>query len=202
MPAMPPAAGVTRAVLNYTSNGIATANVLHFVAAPGPDAPDPTALGSRLALWWKGQMKPIVSATQTLNNVTCTDLSAGGPPAVVYSTGLPDTGTNGSQPIPNNCALVMSLVTGLRGRSYRGRIYVGGLTESQTNGNAVDTGTRDLIVAKFDMLITFTAALEPDYNLVVLSYFADGSIRTTPVATLVTTVRADTRVDTQRRRMS
>jgi len=202
MPTLPPASGVTRAVFNYLSQGIPTANVLHFTAPPGPDAPDPAALASDLAGWWIANIAPISHTSHILQNVTCTDLSAAGPPAVIYSTGLPSPGLQTGDPMPNNAALVMSEHTALRGRSYRGRIYVGGIAESNSLGNEVLGTLRDAHVTRWSQLITFvTAPLSPDVCLVVLSYFSAGAVRATPVATRVTTITANTRIDTMRQRM-
>jgi len=202
MPPLPPAPGVTRAVFNYLSNGVATANVIHFTAPPGPDAPDPANLASDLASWWKLNIAPLSSVNHILQSVVCTDLSASGPPAVEHTTGLPAAGTQAGESLPNNAALVMSLRTALRGRSFRGRLYMGGIAESQASGNNVIASFRDNAVIEWSEIILFvTAPLSPDLQLVVLSYFSGGAVRGTPVATPVTSITADTRIDTMRRRM-
>jgi len=121
---------------------------------------------------------------------------------VIYSTGLPSPGLQTGDPMPNNAALVMSEHTGLRGRSYRGRIYVGGIAESNSLGNEVLSTLRDAHVTRWSQLIVFvTAPLSPDVVLVVLSYFSAGAVRSSPVATPVTTITANTRIDTMRQRM-
>lgn len=199
--ALPPAQGVTKAVLNLSSQGIATANVLHFTSPPGPNAPDPTALGTRLAAWWENQIAPQVHTSQVLNSVICTDLSAGGPPSVEVTTGLPAAGSMGGEPLPNSVAGVVSLHTALRGRSFRGRIYHGGFAEVDVNGNNIGSLRRNALLNAYELLILFTEPLLPDYQLVVLSYFANGAQRPVPVATPVTAMSMNLRVDTQRRRL-
>lgn len=105
--------------------------------------------------------------------------------------------------MPNNVALVMSLRTGIRGRSYRGRVYVGGIPESNALGNNALAAYRDALVDRYDDLLIFAVGIGiPDAQLVVLSYFANGVVRASPVATPVSSVTADTRFDTMRRRMS
>lgn len=202
MPQLPPADGVTRAVFNYTSNGIATANVLHFMQPPGPDAPDPTDLASRLAIYWAANMSQLTHSSTALQNVICTDLSTSGPPASLSTQGLPSTGLQTGDGMPNNVTLCLSLKTGLRGRSYRGRIYVPGISESNSAGNAVPSAYRDALVSAWSGLILYTGPVgTPDIQMVVLSYFNAGAIRATPVATPVVSISADTTIDTMRRRM-
>lgn len=200
--ALPPAPGVTRAVFNYTSQGIATANVLHFTQPPGSTAPDPTALASDLKGFWVAAIAPLVHQTHILQNVTCTDLGPTGPPQAIHTTGLPSPGLQTGDPMPNNVALVMSLKTALRGRSYRGRLYEGGIAESNALGNEAVSAYRDALVSAWSQLIVYTGGpLTPDLTWVILSYFNAGSQRSSPVATPVTTLTANTHFDTMRRRM-
>lgn len=203
MAALPPAPGVTRAVFNYLSQGIPTANVLHFTQPPSGPSPNPAFLASDLATWWTAQIAPISHTTHILQNVTCTALDPSGPPQAIHTTGLPSPGLQTGDPMPNNVALVMSLRTALRGRSFRGRIYVGGISESNALGNEVLGTLRDAHVLRWSQLIVFTGGvLTPDLTMVVLSYFSGGAVRGTPVATPVATISANTRFDTMRRRMS
>lgn len=202
MPPLPPSPGVTRAVLNATLNNIPVANVLHFTQPGGGTAPDPALLASRLGAWWGSTMKPLVVSNYTLNNITCTDLSPSGPPSTVFTTSLPNSGTLSGDALPGNCALVMSLRTALRGRSFRGRIYHCGIGESQTLLNSVQTPARDSILGAWDDLVLFTQIGQPDYQLVVLSYYANGDLRSEGLATPVVSMSANTRIDTQRRRLT
>jgi hypothetical protein len=104
--------------------------------------------------------------------------------------------------MPNNVAIVMSLKTGLRGKSFRGRIYHVGLSDAVVTANAVTTVQRDALVAGYSLLTTFAGATgEAIFNLVVLSYYASSVLRPTPIATPVTSVTSDGIVDSQRRRL-
>lgn len=202
MPPLPPTPGVTRAVLNATLNGIPVANVLHFDQPGGGTSPNPANLAARLAGWWAASMKTLVTSNYSLVNVTTTDLDPAGAPSTIYTTGLPNSGTLSGDSLPGNCALVISLRTALRGRSYRGRIYHCGLGESQTLLNQVQVPARDSIRTAWDQLLTFVQAGQPDYRLGVLSYYTNGTLRSQGLFTPVVSTSADTRIDTQRRRLT
>lgn len=202
MPQLPPAEGVTQAVLNYTYGGERCANVLHFVQTDGVTAPDPEELASRLASWWGNNIDSLVPNTLSLDSVTATDLSAGGPPGVIYTTGLPNTGGSTNLQLPNQCTVVISLRTSLRGRSYRGRIYHVGIGEPDVDGSTVNSTFRQLLLNAYDNLLLLTGDTgEPDYQIAVLSYYSGGALRPEPVATPVTSMSVDSRIDTQRRRL-
>jgi len=202
MPALPPADGVTRAVLDFTYGGQKCANVMHFVTADGVDAPSPAELGSRLAGWWFLKWQGVVPTTLSMDKVILTDLSADAAPSIEYTTGLPAVGTNAGAQMPNNVTLCISLRTALRGRSYRGRIYHLGLREDIVTGNTVSAATAADHLDRYDDLMNLTSGSgEPAHKICVLSYWANGTLRSTPVATIVTSMSVNAQVDTMRRRM-
>lgn len=120
-------------------------------------------------------------------------------PPVIYNAGTPIT-INGSGPATQaapQLAAVVSWATGLAGRSYRGRTYIGPLGSNAVQGDghlnadfvtALQSAGADLIV---DIQSIANTSEPPD--LVVWS-------RTKSVATDILTCRVDNRVDTQRRR--
>jgi len=57
--------------------------------------------------------------------------------------GTPDlvTGEDAGQPLPFQVAALISWGTGTRGRSFRGRSYIGGFVESGSNGRSIDAAT-------------------------------------------------------------
>jgi len=202
MAPLPPIAGVYRAVMNYTYDGQECANVLHFTHAEMPAPATPADMGASLVAWWSANMRLRVPATLVLRSVTVTDLTAGGAPALEHATGLPLAGTNASAQLPNNATVAMSLRTGIRGRSFRGRLYHLGLTEADVTNNALVAANLTNLVGAYQLLVGLdSAALGANYALVILSYFANKAMRATPVATPVVTVTSDGIVDSQRRRL-
>lgn len=135
-----------------------------------------------------------------LISVRATDLASQNGPVYETSDTLPATGANGSPSLPNNCAIVITKRTALRGRSYRGRIYHMGLTEGSVTENAVLGPSLTAIIGRWTALmglpITGDEAL-----MCVVSRYNGGVARETGVATLVTNLTSDGFIDSQRRRL-
>lgn len=202
MPPLPPISGIYRAVMNYTYDGQETANVMHFSHPEYPTPATPADLGQSLINWWAPNIKVRVPATCVLRAVTVTDLAASGPPALEYATGLPIAGTDASPQMPNNVTVAMSLRTALRGRSFRGRLYHVGLPEAQVQNNNVVPASLTSLLGAYNLLVALdSASLGQNYQLVVLSYWANKALRSVPVATPVVSITSEGIIDSQRRRL-
>lgn len=188
--------------MNFTYDGQECANVLHYRDTDGVTAPNLPQIGAGVKQLWDTWIKPLCANTLALRSVVCTDLSASGPPVLEYATGLPLAGTGASPQLPNNCTVAISLKTGLRGRSYRGRLYHLGLMESQVTANAVIAGTVTSLLSSYVRfaLIDQVAPLH-DFELGVLSYYTNGALRANPVFTAVTDLSCEGIMDSQRRRL-
>jgi hypothetical protein len=114
------------------------------------------------------------------------------------------TGTCGlgaSPGLPGSVAFVITKVTALRGRSFRGRIYHIGLSEADVTGNTVGVASADSILQGW---VQYRTAVETASasNMSVVSCEANGVPRLIGVATPVTAlVLRDNSVDSQRRRL-
>jgi len=77
-------------------------------------------------------------------------------------------GSNTAQ--PNNSAAIVTWRTGLAGRSYRGRTYLGPFANGTTDGNGTNlpSANQDAIQAAADDLVT-ASATSAQYSLVVWS---------------------------------
>lgn len=191
-----------RAVLNFSYDNEPAANVLHFRESIVPASGDPCLLGEDLATWWSTEVAPNVPSTCILNNVTVTDLSASGPPACVFTAGLPDSGGGASAQLPNNATLVFSVRTLLRGRSFRGRIYHVGLGETFVTGNQAVALLLAPLLAAYQTLVTDLGTPgTTGWQLGILSYFTAGALRPQPVFTDADSISTDGVVDSQRRRL-
>jgi hypothetical protein len=103
-------------------------------------------------------------------------------------------GTNGSDPLPPQTALCVTLYTALRGRAHRGRFYLPALTEgSNGTGGTVAAGTISDLSAQFTAAF-ITNLVGTGVSLVVASYLAPGS------AENVVSILINNTWDTQRRR--
>lgn len=155
MAPLPVIADVNRVVLGWTCSGLTSqnaVNVLHFSAPGKTPAEIFTAFDTNVtaAMWGP------VSNTARVQSVDITPLDGSSatlgfvPANVAKWTGL----TTGD-PIPNSCGLV-KLETALRGRSYRGRIYLPDISESAT---AVGAFTSTLVTNTTNAWVTFANAM-------------------------------------------
>lgn len=103
-----------------------------------------------------------------------------------------DPGTNGTQQIPPQCAMVATLKTGLTGRQNTGRVYLPSPASLSTNGQILGTYT--------DYLATQLAQWLTDCNSATVGPLSFNACVGTGNTPHITTVVIDTVVDTQRRR--
>lgn len=108
-----------------------------------------------------------------------------------------------SEITPPQCAVLMSLRTALKGRSYRGRMYLPGVPESGQNAGTLGASFKtamDTIPA--NLLAVFgPAGTNGDWRLGIISRYLNGVKRAVPVITQVTSATIDGTVRTQRRRV-
>lgn len=188
----------TELVFNWESQIVE--NVLHFEPAGGIDVTEMAALGAHIVNWFNTSLKNYLCTSISLINVKLTDLSTETAPVVNYATGLPIAGSLASPTLPNNIALVLTKRTALRGRSYRGRIYVPGLSEGDIVANTVGGGKVTALVNSYSLLLAFTAGSE-SWEMVVVSRQNNNTPREFGVATQVLSLDSDGTVDSQRRRL-
>lgn len=193
-------ANTVRCRLNWSfNNALWAQNVLHYKAvATNPAVTQATAddmdATIKAALTASG-LRSSLSDQWKLENVTV---------QAAYSNTLPEytgsgaavAGTSTANPLPAQNALVVTLRTANVGRSYRGRVYLGGFTEAATGVTgqalvATMTDCEDFINGISSM------AIDPSSAVVTL---AVGS-RVLQTANIVTSVVVrDSVFDIQRRR--
>jgi len=150
---------------------------------------------------WSQQIMPRLSTAARLVAIAARDLTAQNGLSFEYSgTPLPVTGGAAGSPLPSSVSIVVSLRTGRAGRSYRGRLYFGGFSEPQSDGNFF---FNDLPTLLQNALSNVISGLNTSTrSVVVVSRFFAGSPRAVGITTPVTAVLARTkRVATQRRRL-
>ena len=182
-------------------------NLLYFnqVGAWTPAAI--TALGLALIDWWGVNMAPNLSTAIALIEVFGTDLTSPTGSAVSISTGLPLTGESVSEPMSNNVAPCISLRTASRGRSFRGRNYIGGIPENLVSGNIITGSWLTAVAAAY--LGIKEVATENGCDWVVVSRFSgvdpvtkDPIPRAEGISTPILSVLfVDNVVDSQRKRL-
>lgn len=190
--ALPIIANVYRSALQWhdSSSGGDAVNVMHWSKAGSDEGALYTALNSHVTQSMWGAVNSgchVVTVTNTkLDGTTASADHATGEPAKWQGGG----GSNGS--IPQQACL-LKLTTALRGRSYRGRIYLPFIDESQTSSGKITTGT---VTSMATAWATFLTDMGTDgWTLVVASYLHS-------TAQAVTGLTVESESATQRRRMS
>lgn len=190
MAPLPVISNVYRTVLEWTpASGGQPVNVLHFRGSPGSAAGLYTAIDANVtATMW------ILSSTLTwVNRVVITPLDGStasliNTPPVVAKWG----GGASGQYIPAATA-VLSMRTAKRGPSYRGRLYLPWLPESQQIDGTINP--TDLATCQAAWVTFRTAVAAAGYTLVVASYKL-------ATAELVTSTSIASRYGIQRKRQS
>jgi len=202
-----PVANTALVEIRMTADLQEVENTLYFEKATALTEGDLNDLGDAIITWWGDNIAPLVWAGVTVREVVCTDLSSASSLQVSRVPAAPLIGGLSVPALPTSVSLTISFRTALRGRSFRGRNYIVGLTEGQTTGtNTVDSSLSDSFVTAYEQLLTLAGDLGLQW--VVVSRFSgvDADEKPIPraagVTTPITTVLVvDNIVDSQRRRL-
>jgi hypothetical protein len=119
-----------------------------------------------------------------------------------YTIAHAATGPSGSA-LPPECSPVLTLLTGRRGRRYRGRIFFVAPIQTTVGGTGLlNASVATGITTQYMGMISALAAIQ--WKPVVASYgvgsYKGQPTSWTPFATPITAVRMDLNIDVQRRR--
>lgn len=190
MPALPVIDDVFRTALIWseTASGSNAVNVLHFYAPGKTAAQLNTALTANVATnMWK-----LTENSCVITRVDITKLDGSSATLQTPTSGVaPWVGGTGTTQAIQQGAYIVKLGTETRGRSYRGRVYLPFLAESQSDrGILVAASVANVTTAWSTFMTAMTTA---GFQLVVASYKL--SVKTTVVS-----VGCEAKAATQRRR--
>jgi hypothetical protein len=187
-------------------------NVLHFDYDP-TKAPlslaDAQTIANTFNGSWQARILPGLSVATTMIDVQATDLDTLTGVQATSAAGV--AGGVAGTSVPAGTAMVVTLKTGLRGKSFRGRVYLAGLPQS----DMVDASTwSDAQVDNFEVgfaqLTADMLAAAVSSRQCVVSYFSGSTLvpgeppiptrRPVPIATDVSTWIANDKPASQRRR--
>ena len=194
-----PAVNTLRVSLEFTVQGHVVVNVFYLRKASPIITVDLANVAAALKSWWNTYSKPSQSIALRFDQVRLRDMTVEAGEQLISPVVPPNFGTLGADPSPNSLALVTSFVTGLTGRSYRGRVYDAGLDEGIHANNDVTVlfaGQRNTAWANMESFVTALG-----FEHVVASFESGGAPRATAVLTPVTAYVTNIRLDTQRRRL-
>lgn len=195
-----PCPGVIKVALSGNVGGEELVNTLHFSREAEWTVPDMLTVATGVFDWWVANVAPLVCDNSGFSVCQATDLTTRTSPVATYSHALVGGGIS-TEAAPNNVALCVTLGTDARGRSYRGRNYIGGIPLSQILGGLYVESTY-----ANEMRDAYAALIGEDFgvgaNWGVLTRRADGALRAEGYTTLITNIRVDLALDSQRRRLA
>lgn len=158
------------------------------------------ALASAIEAWWNVSAKTNHSNTFALVGIEVVNQDAQNSPATVHVVSPASPGTLGTAFAPSGTALCATLRTDLRGRSYRGRMYLGGLPGSAVvDPIATSVGYIANLIAELVALKDAIEALGAIW--VIVSKFVNHLQRAAGLPTAITAISMDQYFDSQRRRL-
>jgi hypothetical protein len=196
MPPLPTIANVFRCRWIFTRTTTATplpTNVFHVLAASGASESD--VAGSLNAAWAVPTLGHMIGPLPTTLSPTAVGITAldGTSAEQIEAVTVVASGSGTGNIIPNQAAVV-SFHTAQRGARGRGRIYLGPTTEDQVNDGVFDAAGAAQLLDGWGDFIAALPGQTPSLELVIASYVhADAHV--------VTSLRVDSIVGTQRRRL-
>ncbi len=168
-------------------------------SAGPPDDADLITLTGAGSDWWTNTLKPHITGAATLNEVIATNLTVQG--GSQYRQNVGTVGTKAGAALPSGTPLCVSQRTALRGRSYRGRCYVSGISETEQNlVNEVNPSYATSIAGSFATLQTTLDGL--GFDVVVASRQHNGVVSNPASTHEVIAWVVDSKLDSQRRRLA
>lgn len=191
MAPLPVIANTFRCAAVWTAGGGATAiNVMHVESDVASTATD---VNDEIQAAWEHAMIDPTSSAAHLDRFDITPLD-GTSPTQSFPTGSTGkwVGAGGGDYSPANCYLI-KMTTAIRGRSYRGRLFMPFVAEAQSSAGQLDLSNVSACTAAW---VAFTNQLVTDgFALVVASYKL-------AVATQVLNIACEPSVATQRKRQT
>jgi len=220
MKALPfiPVEHTAEAVMKFTRNGQQLRTVLHFKKGDASEftSAELAVLGNGMNTAWVAHMRSTHDELTFYNGCTVQSLTAedAGGVDVPLTADTQGTGVSGT-PLPNNVTAAIKKLTGLRGRSFRGRIYHIGIASGYlADVGHLSAGTVTAYLNQWELFFAEIHALAGAFVHVVVSrysgvenvivggrYKRQAIPRDAGVATPVTSLQMDATLDSQRRRL-
>ena len=208
---LPDVPNVIMIKISGTVGGVAFVHILHAQHdASTPNTTDLTTLATTINTSWGTNIKPTQHTTTIMNSVVVTDISSR-TGAVASVTSPVQTGSL-PNPLQNNVAYAVGWIIARRYRGGHPRTYHTGLSQTQmADTRLLTTTARSTILSAWSSLKgsieNSPPATLPGLRLCNVSYYhgknSDGTpaLRPSPLVDVITGVKGDSRVDSQRRRL-
>lgn len=184
-------------VLNITRSGDPEPFAVTFggKVASGPfDEPATIAVAAAA----QQELAELLLTGDTMTKLTAYVANDG--PPLIYEADINVAGDWTGNPLPSNCAVVVTKLSGLGGRWNKGRCFWPSINEQNVDANGVIVGSlRDAYTQRFNAFLDLVTDTNEPLHLDHLCIFHDESLGILP--TPITEFRAESKIGTQRRRM-
>lgn len=185
-------------------NGVIV-TMTHYAAQPvAYDGDDLQAYADAMDEWWFTEMEALLSVDVAYQGVEVRGLELLND-QVREADAFAGQHTNTGEPFPNSVAFCIKRISGLTGRSARGRVYIPGVSvnSNDSNENFVTQGFADAVIAAHNDQVTYLSGT--GWTPVIVSRYTNGALRidqgellavTFPIQTWTyTNLRLDSRRD-------
>jgi len=185
-------------VVRFSGGDMIFTNGFYFVKQNFSES-DQDALADTVDTRFGAPMKTIMSNECAYEVTTCYDMRTSTGRVVQNADGA-GTGTQTDDSLPLMSAMVVTLRTAERGRSARGRLYIGGLGEANFDGGQYSLAAKNAVLGNLSVLKSY--ALDLGWTWVVASRQQDGVPLTAMVGRPITSQEMrNYRPGSQRRRV-
>lgn len=194
-----PTPGAVRVDIMYLMSGQQVHNIIWVSRDAAWTQAEREALNTAVHTWWTAQ-KSNWATSIALAQVTSVNQEAFNSPSSTLIVSPPEAGTGAGVGPSNGTALVATLRTDLRGRNYRGRMYIAGHRSADVQD------TLQATTAHITSLLAALAALKTAIEAlgavwVIVSHFVNKLPRAEGLKTPITALAMDPYWDSQRRRL-
>ncbi len=196
-----PTAGAVRVDIQFVRAGQQIHNVIWCSRDSAWTQAQREGLAEAIETWFSTTGKTAMTSDCSLTQITVVNQDTVNAPGTVYVVSPAIAGTGGaSSPTANSVAMCATLRTDLRGRSYRGRMYLGAVPTSLVSDSLTVLTT--YITNALSVLAALKTAIEALGAVwVVVSHFTNKLPRAGGLKTPITAIAMDQYIDSQRRRL-
>lgn len=195
-----PTPGAVRVDIQFTATGQQLHNVIWCYRDSAWTQVQREGLAAAIAAWWGASAKQYFPSTTALTQITVVNQEASNSPSstLVVSPAVPGTSAGGA--LQNNVSTCATLRTENRGRSFRGRMYLGQVSASSVvDAISMSAAWAGNIITMLTALKTAIEALGALW--VIVSHYTLKMPRASGLKTEITAISMDQYYDSQRRRL-